>query len=147
MKIEGGGNVEIGYFHTKRGHITQNEKVWLLPDFKPTRKKTGFSVVPSERAHRMGRLVGYFITKRPVAGQKRRTIRPQVRPIAGPPSGHCLAGCGHSAVRSREQKRTPPHLKAAKTAQMAVPKGPAFSFLNYLWPLVFFAHWNEWVWS
>ena len=27
---------------------------------------------------------------------------------SGPPSGRCLAGCGHSAVRSQKQKRTAP---------------------------------------
>ena len=31
-----------------------------------------------------------------------------MRPIAGPPNGRCLAGCCHSAVRSRNQKRTAP---------------------------------------
>ena len=39
--------------------------------------------------------------------KKRGAVLHTNRPIAGPPtSGRCLAGCGHSAVRSPKQKRT-----------------------------------------
>ena len=56
--------------------------------------------------------------QKPIKSQKCGILLATNRPIAGPPNGRCLAGCGHSAVRSREQKRTP-HLRAAKTAGMA----------------------------
>ena len=39
------------YFHTKRSHITQNEKVWLLPDLKPTEKKRTFPVVAKRQSY------------------------------------------------------------------------------------------------
>ena len=125
----------------KRDIFTQNEAIshktrrfgFCPTSSRPGKKRAFLSSLPKEPIE-WGRLVGYFTTKRPVAGQKpcqkRRTIRPQVRPIAGPPSGHCLAGCGHSAVRSREQKR-PPSSQSGQNSQ------------NGRWPLVCFAHCAE----
>ena len=39
------------------------------------------------------------------------------RPIAGPPSGRCLAGCGHSAVHSRKQKADPPPSQSGQNSR------------------------------